>query len=169
MALDILENTSTWTAFIRSLSGTTDAASDPAYALHVRGGLEAYVSLRKQLSDSFNLLWKEVLAGRIEDYNAAGSMAVSACKVARRAGEELRRKLAEARQRGVPEDLGETFEAAVKDFEQADQQVVELLQTLESRWPWVNPLLYAAGAAESEDGKSRPARDVFDEFRRRVS
>jgi hypothetical protein len=170
MAEAILQGVTRRTDYLYSLIDTkrTDPSTQ-AFTLDVLEGLRSCALLRDYLAETCKLLWKEAFEDLITDYNLAGKVFLSSVNLAQRAMEVVRERAAEARARGIPEEIVPRFEDAMTAYERAVADVQELNSDFSRRWPWLSDEKVVLSIAEEKQGtRRRSAKEVFDELRRRV-
>ncbi len=170
MPQDILEGVNQRVSHLLLL--TDPENSDPAtsaYYLNVREALRTCVLLREYLADALKILFTEVIQNTITDYNLVGGLYVAGFAASTRICGVIGKRAKEARAKGVPEDLRSQFDEAMSDFEAACREIEILKRNFSDRWPWVDQGKLAKSIADERQGVRRyPAKEVFDELRRRV-
>jgi len=170
MATDILRGLTRRIDYLQGLTTHPDGAPESrAFFLDVMEGLRTGKRLRDYLAQSLSIGLTEVFDNAIDDCNLAGKLFAMSLDVSLKACEPIQKRVWQAIAKEVPDDLKAEFDGAVSEFEDAIVGLQKLKAEFPSRWPWVNEERLAESIAQEKQGtRGRPAKEVFDELRRRV-
>ena len=170
MALEILHGVNRRIDHMRFMTDPPKEQQEcNTFFLDVIDGLRHGASLRNYLVHAVKLLLKDLFDNQLKDCNLSGQLFIMTVNSAIQSCEAVQKNVWEATSKRVPAELRAEFDKAVEEFENAVRGLYDLQRDFNSRWPWVDKEKLAASIAAEQQGIRRfPAKEVFDELRRRV-
>ncbi|MBY0523028.1 MAG: hypothetical protein K2R98_06500 [Gemmataceae bacterium] len=139
-----------------------NAADEAAGARDTDDVVTLYIAFASLAQGWYDEAWEQLFQNRVRHVNETGNHLKKWFTRAVELSRLVARCVADTRGKGYVVEGADAIPTLTDDFER-------MVRDIDEKWPWVNPDELAASiAAEERGGRRRPAKEVFDELRRRV-